>query len=66
MTPAGTRLRKYYEPALATGSLNSAYQLLIQDCHYREIQAIHEFQCKENQTDRMHEILVNMEARDEV
>ena len=65
MAPTGTRPRENHEPASATGPLNGAYQLLLQDRCHRELKATHAFQCKENQTDRMHEVLVSMEAWDE-
>ena len=65
MIHAGRRPRRDAELALATQPLNGAYRLLLQDCHYRELKATHEFECKENQTDRMHEVLVSIGARDE-
>lgn len=37
MAPAGTRPRKNHEPALATGPLNGAYQLLLQGRYHREL-----------------------------
>ena len=65
MLRAGRRPRRNHEPALTTRPLNGVYQLLLQDCHYRELKATHAFECKENQTDRMHEVLVSIGARDE-
>lgn len=59
MTPAGTRLRKYYEPALATGPLN---ELLLQNPSYHDLKATPAVQRKEDERGRMHEVSVRMEA----
>ena len=65
MTHAGTRPRRNHEPALATGPLNGAYQLLLQDRYYRELKATHAVKSKEDERDKMHEVPVKMEAWDE-
>ena len=62
MIHARTRSRRDAEPALATGPLNGAYQLSIQDCYYRELTDTHAVQSKEDERDRMHEVLVRMET----